>query len=677
MRKFSKALRALNFPDRTLPWLLLVIAVVTYGLLVPQLGFYWDELPMTWIRYELGAAAMTRYFSTNRPFWGLLYQVTTRLLPQVPIYWQVFGLFWRWVAAVLVWAIVRRVWPGMRQLAVVASLCFLLYPGFSQQWTSYLYGHFLVVLCFLLFSFLCMLWSVRYPNRYWPFTILSLMFSALNLWMMEYFYILELTRPFLLFRAITVEGGEALWPRLRRTLLLWLPYLLVYLANVLWRLFIFNNQVYQPSLVPRLRSTPLATIIDLIGTVLGDLYTTSVAAWAQIFHFPNPVLGGPRTIAFYVAVVVLTALIVGLVLLGTRERSKPDVRAGLWAMGLGAIAMLTAGGPFWLTRLDITLAFPANRFTLPFMLGVSLFLAGLLELAPPRLRMGLVVCLIALSGGRQAFLADSYRRDWATQKAMFWQMFWRAPGLTPNTTVLLNEGALSYYADNSLDATLNWIYDPENRSGAMDYALFYPTSREGGTLQVLAPGQPITYDFISEVFRGNTSQIVGFYYQPPGCLRLLDPAMDSQNHFISDASRMREAATLSSTRWVLPAPTARMPQIYGPEPAHGWCYFFEKAELAAQLRDWAGVVTLGDQAFNLNDYPNDPVERFVFIEGYANTGNWGRSVDLSVASFKVSRQYVGPLLCRLWQRIVAETAESPEKSAALAEVKSLFACTSE
>ncbi len=47
---------------------------------------------MSWIRYELGPEAMTRYFSTNRPVWGLLYQLTTRLLPQVPAYWQIFAL---------------------------------------------------------------------------------------------------------------------------------------------------------------------------------------------------------------------------------------------------------------------------------------------------------------------------------------------------------------------------------------------------------------------------------------------------------------------------------------------------------------------------------------------------------------------------------------------------------
>jgi hypothetical protein len=241
----------------------------------------------------------------------------------------------------------------------------------------------------------------------------------------------------------------------------------------------------------------------------------------------------------------------------------------------------------------------------------------------------------------------------------------------------MNEGALPLYADNSLTGALNWIYDPEDRSPALEYVLFHPTSRLGGTLPSLEPNQPIAYDFISEVFAGNTSQIVAFYYQPPGCLRALDPSIDVVNRLIPDGTMLREAAALSSNEWLLAADTGRMPDIYGPEPAHGWCYYFERASLAAQRGDWPQVAQLGDEAFRLDDHPNDPVERFVFIEGYAHAGDWERALDLSDASFRVSRSFVGPLLCGLWQRIEAETASSPERPRVLSEVQSMYACTHE
>lgn len=657
--------------------LLLLVAVLAYGLLLPQMGFYWDELPMSWIRYELGPEAMTRYFSTNRPAWGLLYQITTRILPQVPIYWEAFCLFWRWLAAVLVWAIARELWPARRQLAVVVGLCFLLYPGFNQQWTSYLYSHFFIVLCFLLTSFLCMLWSLRKPRWFWPLTFAGMALAALNLWMMEYFYTLEFFRPLLVLKMVDRDDlQKTRRSRIRAFLTIWAPYLTVGAANILWRLFVFNNQIYQPTLLPKLRTAPLSTLWELARTIVSQLYTVTVAAWAEIFQAPDYGGSGPLTTAFYVAVVLLAALLVALFLRALPKTPSADSPKDWSPIALGVGALLAAGGPFWLTGLDVTTSYPANRFTLPFMLGVSLLVAGLLDLLPKRLAPWLIVGLISLAAGRQALWADSFRRDWSTQKTMFWQLLWRAPGIAPNTIVLLNEGALPYYADNSLTGPLNWIYDPDNRSEGMDYVVFYPTSRQAGTLPTLAPGQAIRYDFISEVFSGNTSQTLAFYFQPPGCLRLLDPLIDTRNHLIPDASMMREAAVLSSSAWILPDGNARMPQIYGPEPVHGWCYYFERAELAGQLQDWQQVATLGDRAFSLNDYPNDPVERFVFIRAYAHQADWARALELSNASYKVSRPYVGPLLCELWKGIEAETASSPGQSEALTKVKSMFACGS-
>src|SRR5689334_19433406 len=230
---------------------LLLVAIFAYGLLIPQMGFYWDDLPMSWIRYQLGPESMTEYFSTNRPVWALLYQVTTRIFPQVPIYWQVFALTWRWLGAVTLWAIVRRLFPDREKLALTVSLFFLLYPGFNQQWGSYLYSHFFIVLFFFLISYYLML-----RGR----TVAAMVFSALNLWMMEYFFVLELARPFVIW--VSLEK-ESLTPRerLTRTWKLWIPYLAVLVAAILSRLFIFNNQVYDFDIREALREAPVATIL--------------------------------------------------------------------------------------------------------------------------------------------------------------------------------------------------------------------------------------------------------------------------------------------------------------------------------------------------------------------------------------------------------------------------------
>ena len=134
------------------PIILLLVAILAYGLLIPQLGFYWDDLPISWIRYQLGSEALTRYFSTNRPVWGLLYQITTSIIPDEPIYWQIFALIWRWLGAVVVLAIVEKLWKGKPRLGLGVALLFLVYPALPPPWSAFLYGHSFIVLFFFLYS---------------------------------------------------------------------------------------------------------------------------------------------------------------------------------------------------------------------------------------------------------------------------------------------------------------------------------------------------------------------------------------------------------------------------------------------------------------------------------------------------------------------------------------------
>jgi len=60
---------------------------------------------------------------------------------------------------------------------------------------------------------------------------------------------------------------------------------------------------------------------------------------------------------------------------------------------------------------------------------------------------------------------------------------------------------------------------------------------------------------------------------------------------------------------------------FGSEPDHGWCYYYEKAELALQLRNWDEVVSLGEDAIRLGLHPEDRSEWLPFLQAYARTGN--------------------------------------------------------
>ncbi len=664
MNHFPKRIASITSHPLAVPFALLAVTALAYGLSFWRLGFYWDDQPISWIRYQLGPEATTKYFSDSRPVWAWLYQLTAFVVPNDPAYWQLFAMFCRWLGVVILWLVTTRLFPQRKDIAFLLALLALAYPGFNQQWVSYLYSHFFIVLFFLLFSWYLTL-------RGW--TLPALILSALNLLMFEYFFLLELARPFLLFMSLRAEplgAGE----RYTKVLKAWIPYIGVILLVILYRSLVFSHPGFGYSLTAEIARAPVATVVHLVQRVLSSLWVAAIAAWGQAFQFPNPSVNGLRTSLLYVVVVLAVGALVSLFRRADKVQAQAnDRRDAGWLIGLGALTLLLGGVPYWATNLPVSLGFPANRATLSFMLGACFLLLGLIDLLPARARYWVAVAVVALSAGRQFLWSVDYLRDWGSQKNLFWQLAWRAPGLKPDTLILMNEELL-FSADNSISAPLNWIYAPHNRSDKMDYVLWYPTNRLNSSLPALEPDIPIEYDYLAGKFKGNTSQALAFYYDPPACLRLLDPDLDAENRFIHDESLMRAASALSNADRILRAPSSVMPKIYGPEPTHGWCYHFEKAELARQFEDWEEVVRLGDIAFKLDDSPNNPIERFVFIEGYAHTGDWERVLELSKVSYRVSKDYVGPLLCKLWKRIETETTESVERSVALAEIQNMIDC---
>jgi hypothetical protein len=664
--------------------ILLVVALLAYGLLMPQLGFYWDDLPMTWIRYQMGPEAQTDYFSNNRPVWGVLHRITTSMIPQVPLYWQIFALFWRWLGAVVVFAILTKLLKDKPRSVLGVALLFLVYPGFNQHWSAYLYSHFYIVLFFFLISLLCMLLAMEDSKRFWVWTAAGMLFSALNLWMMEYFYVLELARVGVILTAVRNEP-LALRERVIRTLKLWMPYLVVFVLAVLSRLFIFNNQIYGMGLTEKLKSAPMETLMNLGQTILFTLRLVLKDAWLQMLELPDAAFVDSALTSYYLVIAAAILLAAAGFLLVPRDAIQTIRKSSMdaiWLIGLGALAVFLAGWPFWLIGFPPSLEWPASRFTLPFAFGVSLVFGGLIGLLPwERARIVLLVALVSLAVGKQYLNSRNYQQDWATQKELFWQMTWRAPGLKPDTVVLLNEGALDYYADNSLGAVLNWIYAPDNHTRHVEYVLFYPKTRLKNVLPKLETGIPIEYDYLAAQFKGNTSQTLAMYYQPPGCLRILDNDIERVNRMIPETSLLRFAARISSPELILNEPRARMPEVYGPEPEHDFCYYFEKADLSRQFKDWESVVKYAETALSL-EHRYDPAEQLVFIEGYAHVGEWGRAVEISERANEFSAESVGPMLCRLWKRIGTETADSDaltgqagsKRSAALDKIRSIIAC---
>jgi hypothetical protein len=97
--------------------------------------------------------------------------------------------------------------------------------------------------------------------------------------------------------------------------------------------------------------------------------------------------------------------------------------------------------------------------------------------------------------------------------------------------------------------------------------------------------------------------------------------------------------------------TPAMPKdLFGKEPLHTWCYFYEKAELARQAGDWLQVAKLGDKAIGQGYAPSDPYEWLPFIEAYALTDELNKAEKYTKQAF-IADMKPGTGLCQLWKRV--------------------------
>ena len=341
----------------------------------------------------------------------------------------------------------------------------------------------------------------------------------------------------------------------------------------------------------------------------------------------------------------------------------------------GLLALASADLPFRIPDLIIRFSFPNDRFTLPMMSGAALLIVGLVYalVRRPAARTALLAVLVGLGVGYQFSVADDYRQDWKYQQAMYWQLQWRAPSITPGTAIISPELPLTYETDISLTAPLNWLYAPGDDNQRLPYLWAYIPQRLGGVIPDLIPDQTIAKDYLSSAFVGSTSQVLAVYYQPPACLRILDPVYDAD--FPGLGGELRRATAISNpAAWVQPD-TGPVPErlVFGDEPDQEiWCYYLQKADLARQLGDWETVAALGDTAFALDDSPNHATERLPFIEAYARLGQFKKAERLTLETYKINPR-TAEMLCAAWGRVAA-TGVLADDAAVLADINAALGC---
>ncbi|NPV84593.1 MAG: hypothetical protein HPY45_01110 [Anaerolineae bacterium] len=642
---------------------LLAVCLLAFGLLIPRLGFYWDDFETILLIKQYPLAEFWRYFGANRPLAGWTYVLVSPLLGTRPLVWHIFTLALRWLSVLGMWWAFASLWPRCRFVVGWAAMLFAVYPIFVQQPIAVAYHqHWMAYLLYFL-SLGLMIRATRHPRHGVLLTILAVVAQILNLVIFEYFYGVELLRPFLLwlvFEGSTKDRGKRLLLAVKH----WLPYLVVMVAFLGWRVYFAAtapSDTDRPVLLFDLLKQPFATLLWLLQMALQDMLFILVTGWYRTLQ-PQMVELAANFSALVWLVVVVSAIGV-MFFLNRFEEEGGQVESGeekrfIYQMAwVGLLAVFLGTLPVWMTgRQSSLLAQNADRFSLVSMFGASLVLTAVIWwLIARKFQRALIFgILIGLSVGLHLRVANEYRWSWVAQQRVYWQLFWRAPAIEPNTNILADDYLFSF-VDPTFSFNLLYL-QPSGGSTRLSYYFNLLDRHFEGNESAWLMGTQIRAERRQFNFSASSLDSLILFYNPPvtGCLWVLS-AEDKDTPYLS--SLVYKALPLVNLNRIRPQPASSdypPREIFGNEPEHGWCYYYQRAELARQMQDWQQVVWLAEQARQKGYSPGEgvsesPHEWLPFIEGYLRLGFWQEAEQLTLAAYQSDAQY-SQALCRLWQR---------------------------
>lgn len=636
----------------TIPAVLFLLVMLAYGLLIPWMGFYWDDLPFAWFLRYFGPIEFIEAFRPFRPLLGPIFTITTTLFGGHPLTWQIIGLVVRFLLGLWVWYLLRLVFPTRQQAALWVALVFTVYPAYGQQWVALTHvNQELIPLLFLLSSFILSAFALRSGQNVTRLTAFAIILQALGLFSTEYFFGLELLRFFFLLAILseTIQNRKEL---LQKAGLRWLPFFIVWVLNAVWTYAYHQSTAYDSYDVSILSNSPLSPL------ALGNEFITTLSlagftSWLGTFNIFS-IIDGSATQAIAFVIFLVAGAVVFLVMQAQRNfhGANHESSFGWWAVTIGLVGIFAGRLPSWAAGLPLKIEFDYDRFFVSIMLGASLFIVGLadLTLREGRAKVVLLSILIGMSAAYQFSVANTFRRDWANQQDFFHQLAWRMPALKEGTALLTYELPLKYVSDMQLTASLNWLYAPDLENRDLPHVLLYLKTRFSPF--ELRADQPIQIKYRTVDFTGSTSNSVVIYKEAGGCLRVLDPVYGTAETVPGASFYLIEAIPLSNPSLILMnAPQPEMDEtFFGKEPPHDWCYFYAHAELARQQGDWESITKLYREAQTSGFSAAMPVENLLFIEAFAVTGDMDTAINLTERIIK-GQPTLCPALTTLWERV--------------------------
>jgi hypothetical protein len=610
---------------------LTLLGALTYLPLAPRMGYINDDWYLMFDGYVGGAGFFHEVFRVDRPVRGYVMQAAFSLFGMNPLYYHLSAFIFRVVSAVSLFWIGNQLWENRRVYNWLAALLFLVYPGFLSQVNPIDYQS-------QIFSLACGMVSVALTLKAfqttstaarWGYIIASVLLAWFYLGLVEYFLGFEAMRLAMVIILFLRKGERSVFARLSSAVRAFLPFLAGAGGFLVWRLLLFEAERKATDVSLQLSSvfdSPL-TVLWWLNYLIQDVFKVVMVAWTT----PLNVYGFSLRLRDAFLGYALAGLAVILLLAFLRraeeraEETEADdkLREMREQLGLALVTIVACLIPVILVNRHVTLP-DYSRYALASSAGVGILFSVILEkINVASLRAGVTAFLLGISvlthHGNAVRVAD----ETEATRNFWWQAAWRAPMIREGVTLIVSYPGSPLSEDYFIWGPANFIYYPEPQAGSpLEIKLPAAVLNADTVNKIVSDGSPET-----PLRRGNYLErdfgnvLVLIQSQSDTCVRFIDGNAPELSPM--DAERLVLVAPYSRLDAVIhhgesPAPPV---EVFGAEPERGWCYYYQKADLARQRGEWDAIPIMLNEALDGGYYPNDPLEWIPFMQAYAVQGN--------------------------------------------------------
>lgn len=618
---------------------ILVISAIAYLPLVKGLGYLNDDWYLMYDMQVKDVNFLHEIFSIDRPGRALAMMPLFSMFGFNPLLYNLSAYFFRFLGGLCLYWSLQMLWRENKFATLAAALLFTVYPGFLSQPNAIDYqSHILGLFLALLSVALTIKFVLTLERRA---RILFMAGSVLAGWgylsQMEYFIGIEVFRFACIFVLMWRAQDRPFRQRITNGLLASLPFLLIALGFLLWRVFFFESTRKATDIglqISQLFSSPL-TGLWWLNYLIQDFFSVTLVAWG----LPMYVLAFPMRLRDMMSAFGWAGLAALLVVLGMRQvgenasetesgsRRRPERVEGSSMRGealwLGLVSILGGLLPVLFVNRHVILP-DYSRYTLIASVGAVLLLVWVIEYISARtVQISLLSMFVAIAVMTHYGNTLRYVNETAATRNFWWQVAWRAPDIKEGVTLIASYPGSPLSEDYFVWGPANFIY--------------YPDKQANNPVQIKLPSSVLTSDAVLKITtnggmetplrRGNYLErdfgnvLVMIQSSANGCVRFINgdvpeisPYDDYRLMLIAPYSRLENVDTEGDFQ----TPPA---QVFGEEPERGWCYTYQKADLARQRGEWEQIPILLKEALDQGYYPEDGLEWMPFLQANAVIGD--------------------------------------------------------